>query len=124
MTPHPSRHHSARQPQLLTMVSSELGFTKKNAALIACCAHYDWPAYAVLFEGKVWLSEFKFSKAAISSHFELLEISIYSSLLSTNYHHKRQIFQLYWCWVKCPVQKTQVLEILTVKVGHFCYQNS
>ena len=37
-----------------------------------------------------------FSKAAISlQHFELLEVSIGYSLLLTNYHHKRQIFQLY-----------------------------
>ena len=46
--------------------NSKLGFHKKRAC--------DWPANAeeVLFGRKRWLSEFKFSKAAISwKHFEL-----------------------------------------------------
>ena len=58
------------------------------------------------FWKKTWISEFKFSRTAISlKHFEL---SIFDRLLffSTNYHDKRQIIQLYWCRVKRPVQKT------------------
>ena len=34
------------------------------------------------------------------------KISIVYSLSSTNYHHKRQTFQLYCCRVNLPVKKT------------------
>ena len=59
------------------------------------------------FWTKTLAQRLKFPKAVISlQHLEVSEISISYALFLTNYHRKRQIFQVYWCRVKRPVQNS------------------